>query len=80
MSDVWLQGFNDGYDEGREQGQHEVRNILSDLIAELRGMAEPSDLLTEWIGPSLEQAEQRLQELDTPPNSANERINLGGAR
>ena len=36
MSDVWLQGFNDGYDEGREQGQHEVPNILTDLIAELR--------------------------------------------
>lgn len=55
------------------------RQILTDLIAELRGMAEHSDHLTEWIGPSLNRAEQRLRELDTPPNSANEHTNLGGA-
>ncbi len=37
--------------------------ILRDLIAELRSMAEHSDHLTEWIGPTLERAEQRLRQV-----------------
>ncbi len=39
------------------------RAILQDLIAELWSMAEHDDLLTEWIGPNLEQAEQRLRQV-----------------
>ncbi len=41
----------------------QYERILTDLIAELRNMAENSDHLTEWIGPSLDRAEARLKEL-----------------
>ena len=44
-------------------GREEVLPILQDLIAELRSMAEYDDHLTEWIGPNLEHAEQRLREV-----------------
>ena len=40
-----------------------IKDILQDLIAELWSMAEHDDLLTEWIGPNLEQAEQRLRQV-----------------
>ena len=41
-----------------------VHAILTDLIADLRGMAAASDHLTEWIGPTLEHADDRLKGLN----------------
>ncbi len=46
-----------------ERGMDLVTPILTDLIEELRGMAEHDDHLTEWIGPSLDRAEARLREV-----------------
>lgn len=41
----------------------QYKHILTDLIAELRGMAEHDGHLTEWIGPNLDRAEERLREV-----------------
>lgn len=59
---------------------HEATVILTDLIAELReGHPQFGDRLPLWGRLAVNRAEQRLRELDTPPNSANEHTNLGGA-
>lgn len=54
---------------GWEAGASTVTGILTDLITELWGMAENSDHLTEWIGPSLERAERQLGALDLADRS-----------
>jgi hypothetical protein len=62
----------------------EVRAILTDLIAEVYAAHDRDDL--HWAAAARESlmvaaadcAETRLREIDAPPKSANERINLGG--
>lgn len=59
----YRQGYNDGWERGWDRAAANLVPILTDLIAELWSMAEYDDHLTEWIGPNLEHAEQRLREV-----------------
>lgn len=59
------------------------RKILTDLIAELVGDDGDGHELTPdgegcQVCEAIDRAESRLREVDTPPDSANEHINLGG--
>jgi hypothetical protein len=68
-----------------ERGMDLVAPILTDLITELVGddgdghEVTPGSIDDEClVCDALDRAEARLRQLDTPPNSGNERINLGG--
>ena len=69
MSSDWEDGYDTAVREYEpmlrecEATEDALTAILTGLIAELWSMAEHDDHLTEWIGPNLERAEERLREV-----------------
>jgi hypothetical protein len=62
--------------------KHDLTSILTDLIAELRALNLNRDggMWADDVHDATDRAESRLKDVDTPPKSGNERINLGGDR
>ncbi len=69
MSDVFMQGWSEGFDEGRAVGKTEVGIVLADLIAELRDRADECGAADGWRLPGAvmrlyaDRAESRLREV-----------------